>query len=162
MTQDNRIRPEDREALVQYLDGELDEEAAQALQARLANDPVLRQEAEALKRTWELLDYLPQPTLSETFTSRTLEKLETRQLAARRRRRVWQWALAAAWCCGLAASAFLGFHSSQRSLPPEEPEPTPEDISIYEHREYWHYYEKVDSLEFLKALDRERLFPEDS
>ncbi|MCS6976148.1 MAG: hypothetical protein NZM31_03940 [Gemmatales bacterium] len=162
MSDRDTLSPEDREALVQYLDGELDEEASRIFEARLASNPTLRREAETLKRTWELLDYLPRPTASETFTSRTLEKVETCRIKARRRSRVLRWVGGAAWAAALAAAAVVGFLTVQPPLPPEPFEPTPEDIRIYEHREYWHYYEKVDSLEFLKALERERLFTEDT
>lgn len=67
---------EQREAeLVAYLDGELDAKTARDLETKLENDPVLRQRADTLRRTWELLDFLPQPEPSATFTSRTLDKL---------------------------------------------------------------------------------------
>ncbi len=67
---------EQREAeLVAYLDGELDAKTARELETKLETDPVLRQRADTLRRTWELLDFLPQPEPSATFTSRTLDKL---------------------------------------------------------------------------------------
>src|SRR5262249_41070651 len=68
-----QLTDEDRANLVAYLDGELDAEAAQALEAKLSVDPTARAEADALKRTWELLDYLPRPEPSPSFTHRTLE-----------------------------------------------------------------------------------------
>ena len=67
---------EERDAeLVAYLDGELDAKTARDLETKLEADPALRQRAETLKRTWELLDFLPQPEPSTAFTSRTLDKL---------------------------------------------------------------------------------------
>src|SRR5229473_2045109 len=57
----SQLNEDERAELVAYLDGELNEEAAQVLEARLSREPDLRAEAEALKRTWELLDYLPRP-----------------------------------------------------------------------------------------------------
>lgn len=162
MSENNALSPEDREALVQYLDGEMDEEQARLFEERLASNPTLRQEADTLKRTWDLLDYLPRPVASETFTSRTLERVATCRMTVLRRQRVYRWIGGAAWAAGVAAAALLGFLTVRPPLPPEPFEPTPEDIRIYEHREYWHYYEKVESLEFLKALERERLFPEDT
>jgi anti-sigma factor RsiW len=61
--------------LVAYLDGEMDDETAAAFESRLQREPALQAQAEALKRTWELLDYLPQPEPSATFTSKTLDKI---------------------------------------------------------------------------------------
>src|SRR5579872_4488652 len=61
--------------LVAYLDGELDANAARKVEARLAADPQARSRATALKKTFELLDYLPKPEASAEFTSRTLDKI---------------------------------------------------------------------------------------
>ncbi len=61
--------------LVAYLDGELDADAARKVEARLQTDPDARARAEALKKSYDLLDYLPRPEPSPTFTTRTLEKL---------------------------------------------------------------------------------------
>ena len=61
--------------LVAYLDGELDPAAARKVEKRLATDPPLRAKAAALKKTYDLLDYLPQPEPSATFTTRTLDKI---------------------------------------------------------------------------------------
>lgn len=61
--------------LVAYLDGELDPAGARRVEARLANDPAARARATELKKTFDLLDYLPKPEPSPNFTTRTLEKL---------------------------------------------------------------------------------------
>ncbi|HTI51335.1 MAG TPA: hypothetical protein VL475_10300, partial [Planctomycetaceae bacterium] len=61
--------------LVAYLDGELDPAAARKVEKRLATDPTARARAAALKKTYDLLDYLPQPEPSATFTTRTLDKI---------------------------------------------------------------------------------------
>jgi hypothetical protein len=65
--------------LVAYLDGELDPAAARRIETRLAGDPQARAKAAALKKTFDLLDYLPKPEPSATFTSRTLDKLPALQ-----------------------------------------------------------------------------------
>jgi anti-sigma factor RsiW len=66
---------ERRAELVAYLDGELDEQTARGVEQRAQNDRALRIELEELKKTWELLDFLPQPDPSPNFTGRTLDKL---------------------------------------------------------------------------------------
>ncbi|MCS7021358.1 MAG: hypothetical protein NZU63_05985 [Gemmataceae bacterium] len=63
------------EELVAYLDGELPEEQARQIEQRLAADPQLRRRAILLKKTYELLDYLPRPEASPDFATRTLEKI---------------------------------------------------------------------------------------
>jgi hypothetical protein len=61
--------------LVAYLDGELDLAAARKIEVRLATDPAARAKAAALKKTFDLLDYLPKPDPSPNFTTKTLDKL---------------------------------------------------------------------------------------
>src|SRR6266436_275788 len=61
--------------LTAYLDGELDGKSARSLEARMNRDPAIRAEAEALQKTWQMLDYLPQPDPSTAFTSKTLERV---------------------------------------------------------------------------------------
>ncbi|HEY1192493.1 MAG TPA: hypothetical protein VGE74_33020 [Gemmata sp.] len=61
--------------LVAYLDGELDEAGARQVEARLARDPAVRARAAELKKSFDLLDYLPRPEPSPNFTTRTLDKL---------------------------------------------------------------------------------------
>lgn len=61
--------------LVAYLDGELDDQAADRLERRLVRDSGLRQRAELLDRTWHLLDSLEELTASGEFTQRTLASM---------------------------------------------------------------------------------------
>lgn len=61
--------------LVAYLDGELDPGAARAIEDRLANDPAARARAAELKKSFDLLDFLPRSEPSPTFATRTLDKL---------------------------------------------------------------------------------------
>ena len=61
------------EELVAYLDGELDPQAADAMASRLSLDPELRK-ADAYQRTWDILDVLPRPEPSSSFTTRTLSQ----------------------------------------------------------------------------------------
>lgn len=61
--------------LVAFLDGELDPVAARRVRAKLDADPALRARAAALKKSFDLLDYLPKPEPSPTFATRTLDKL---------------------------------------------------------------------------------------
>src|SRR5947209_1854609 len=108
MADERPLSDEERAELVAYLDGEADEATRRALEAKLSRDPQARAEAEALKRTWALLDFLPRPEPSTDFTTRTLTRVGavrpvasstavTRLLSApvTRRRRLW-WAGSAA------------------------------------------------------------------
>jgi hypothetical protein len=62
--------------LVAYLDGEQDQQASEQTGGKISLDPTIRAEADALKKTWDLLDYLPRPEPSPNFTERTLSRVE--------------------------------------------------------------------------------------
>src|SRR5438067_2053670 len=115
--------PDETADLVAYLDGELDERGAQAVEATLGRDPHARHEAETLRKTWDLLDYLPQPPApASDFTSRTLQRLEKVQapapppltptvaLAKRgdARRAIGRWLAVAALLAACAAAGYFG------------------------------------------------------
>ncbi len=161
MTQEPRLSDDDRAELIAYLDGELDEAAARAMEARLGRDAAARAEADALRRAWDLLDFLPHAEPSPSFTHRTLERVTARHAAAAtgmsRRRR---WGAAAGWAAGLAAAAAAGF-AAVTLLVPREPtdDDLVRDLRVLENKRL---YEQVDSVEFLKALDQPDLFGDDN
>src|SRR6266487_2718571 len=75
MTTPKPLSEQERADLVAYLDGEMGDRDARAMEAKINSDPVVRAEAEALQRTWDLLDYLPSQDPSPSFTHRTLERI---------------------------------------------------------------------------------------
>jgi anti-sigma factor RsiW len=164
------LNDEDRANLVAYLDGELDERAARALEARLATDPQARAEAESFRRTWEMLDYLPRAEASTTFTNRTLEKLAVqtgpRSLVRPPRRLPW-WLLAAGWAAALLLAAGGGLTAANLlwPRPPAVADDSAEvEAQIAQHRrvlENRRLYEHADDIDFLRALDHPDLFGDD-
>src|SRR6516165_2932506 len=62
--------------LVAFLDGELDAPGNEAVEAKISLDSTVRAEADALKRAWDLLDYLPRPEPTANFTERTVSRIE--------------------------------------------------------------------------------------
>ena len=115
-----RLTDEERADLVAFLDGELTGEAARSIEARISLDPQTRAEAESLKRTWDLLDFLPRPEPSPSFTERTMSKLVPVVDAPRpavprfRRARV---VLGAGWAAALLLSAWAGY-AGYRAITP--------------------------------------------
>jgi len=67
--------PGDDTELTAYLDGELEEHSAREVEARLARDPEARRRADDLKKSYDLLDYLPKREPSADFATRTITKL---------------------------------------------------------------------------------------
>jgi hypothetical protein len=160
MPLDPRLSDEDRANLVAYLDGELDQRSAQALEAKLNLHPGNREEAEALRRTWQLLDYLPRPEASPVFTSQTLDRIAV--LPARTFRLgvgAWQpWALGIGWALVLVVAALGGFAGGKvwpHRLTHDEhsrtdlDEPSAQDLRVIQNQ---HFYAAVEDLPFLRSL----------
>ena len=146
--------------LVAYLDGELDAESSQRVEARLATDPEFRQRLRNLEQVWDSLDYLPRAELNEEFTHSTLEMVATeidrdvtQQLVAapRSRRRRWLWGASS-----VAAACLAGFLVLQWTLP-DPNEALVQDLPILNRLDI---YRETGSLEFLLELDRSGIFTE--
>jgi len=151
-----------REELVAYLDGELDAEQSRRVEERAAAEPNARQMLQELDRTWHMLDELDSPATSEDFTCTTLEMValaaaddveKAKAQQPRRRRRAALWA--AAGLFGAAAAGFL----IVASLVPDPNTQLLRDLPILENYEQYH---EIDSIEFLRALNNEKLFPKDA
>jgi anti-sigma factor RsiW len=162
------LSDEERATLVAYLDGELDDEAARQVEARISRDPAVRAEVESMKRTWELLDYLPRAEPSLSFTHRTVSLVTAERRAWRQARRRWRRGLfGVGWAAAVLLAALAGYSGFTR-LAPREPteEQLARDLRVLENQQL---YEKVlvgdsarDSLDFLKALDQPDLFGDDN
>lgn len=154
MTHPAPLSEPERVELIAYLDGELHGEAAAAVEARLARDPAARAEAESLKRTWELLDFLPQPAPSPSFAARTMSRLGPVALPAPRRRgrlvRVAGWAAA-------VVAAGLGGYFGYQWLSPREPGEAElvRDLRLIENKRH---YDVIEEVEFIKGLEAADLF----
>jgi anti-sigma factor RsiW len=149
---------EDPERLVAYLDGELDEDEAREMEIRLSRDPTTRAEAEALRRTWELLDHLPRPEPSPNFTHRTLERV-TGGVSSSRPRQPRHWPRWVAYAAGVLLALMSGYLAGFHMIPwkPSEKD-LARDLRLIEN---YRLYEHVDSLDFLRELDHPDLFGDD-
>jgi hypothetical protein len=111
-----------------------------------------------------LLDYLPRPEPSASFTHRTLSRLAP-AVAVRPRPTRWQrWrrpVLGAGWAAALALAAVGGYAGYQRLAPPREPgeQELVRDLRIIENKRY---YDGVEDIDFLRALDQPDLFGDDN
>ena len=166
------LNDDEKAELVAYLDGELDETATQAVEAKIAADPDARAELDALKQTWGMLDFLPKASPSVNFTNRTLERLtlENVRLPATKtmpiapsRRSGW---MVASWIAALLLTASAGFFATTRFWPaPAKLEPIPDaDLPLVQHLpivEKWRWYENADDLDFVKKLNHPDLFGEE-
>ena len=156
-----RLTDEDRENLVAYLDGELDESTARTLEAKLTLDSGARDEAEALRQAWSLLDYLPQAEPSTTFTHRTLEKLALRTGGLSRRAPAL-WPMRLAWAAGVVLALTVGFGAARLIGRPGDPPEVDEHLVSHPGAiDRVRHLEQVEDLNFLQELDHPDLFGEE-
>jgi hypothetical protein len=150
MSELSPLSEQERADLVAYLDGELHGEAARAVEAKLSLDPAARAEADCLRRTWGLLDFLPQPQPSLRFTHRTLQRLAPLRLDEQRRWQRWRtWCLGLGWMAALLLAGWAGYAGYNRLVPRLSGEPQGPDEGI------------VD-LDFWRALEAADLFGDDA
>jgi anti-sigma factor RsiW len=166
MSNPSRLSETEQADLVAFLDGELVGEAARAMEAKLNLNPAMRAEAEALKRTWELLDFLPRPEPSPSFTHQTLSRLKPLQQADAAKSRPWRqpnWRtmlFAGGWAAALLLSLMAGYQGYVH-LVPHEPGDAElvRELRLIENKQY---YDLIDNVAFLRQLDQPDLFADDS
>ena len=145
-----------------YLDGELGGEAARLLEAKLSLNPEARAEAETLRRTWEMLDYLPRPEPSPSFTHKTLERLAPLRAAqaAGGWRRWRNPVFGLGWAAALVLASLGGYGGFNHFAPhhPDEQDLI-RDLRIIENKRL---YDLADDLQFLEALDHPDLFGDET
>lgn len=167
MSDTSALNDDDREDLVAYLDGELDEigaDKANQLESRLNLEAGVRAEADALKRTWDLLDYLPKPEASASFTNRTLDKLSVRetQRALRPLRRRRRWLIGTGWAAAVILAALGGYVAALHYFPTEPRErDLVRELRLIENMRFYEAVEPIaddQPLKFLEELARPELF----
>src|SRR5436190_13756244 len=106
------LSDDERDELVAYLDGEVDAETARAVEAKLNRDPRIRTEADALRKSYDLLDFLPRPEPSPSFTQRTMTRASVAYpgLTGTVVRPAWRrWALGLGWAAALLIAGVAGY-----------------------------------------------------
>ena len=163
MPEQPSLSDRERADLVAYLDGELKGEAARKVETQLALNPGARAEADALKRTWELLDFLPRPEPSVDFTHRTVSQIVPVGAGAKAAATVpyrRPWLFSAGWAAAVLMAALTGY-TGTRLLVPKQPgeQDLVRDLSIIENKRL---YELAEDMDFLRQLDSPDLFGEDT
>jgi hypothetical protein len=155
-------QPDVTEELSAYLDGELTPSERSRIEQRLGQDAAYREELQRLERAWDLLDRLPRADVGEAFTRTTIEMVAVAAsedlataLAAEPKRRRRQWLVAA----GFLVAASAGGLVIGRTLWPDPNRKLLEDLPVIENFEQYH---QADSVDFLRKLQTEKLFPEET
>ena len=150
----------DDETLVAYLDGELDESDTAQLEARLANEPGLRDRLHSLQQTWDLLDSLPEVRTPESFTRSTIE-FAVRQVANETRaRRPWltRWLPLLLSTTAMALTGTVAYQAvrTARNAPYRE---LVRDLRVIENFDLYRTADRnLDFVEFLTKLHQAQLF----
>jgi anti-sigma factor RsiW len=162
MTEFSPLDDDERAELIAYLDGELDAKSARRIEAKLNTDPAIRAEAESLKRTWDLLDYLPKSEPSPTFTHRTMQRVTAVQTRTTKIQLgyAWRpWALGVGWAAAVLLAGAAGFAAMTRLQPKEmNDDGLVRELRIIENKRL---YEAAEEMEFLRQLDDPDLFGDD-
>ncbi len=154
-----RLTQDQRENLVAYLDGELEDTESQEIDRILARSDVARHEVEALSRAWEMLDLLPKPNASSAFTEKTMTTLRLEDVSTNFADQPWfifvrRGAVATIWLTAIAASAVIGLLATWQWYPNPYRDLL-EELPVVKQLDV---YSEVESVEFLQALQREGLF----
>jgi anti-sigma factor RsiW len=158
MAKITRLTSEQRENLVAYLDGELDEPTSQSVEQVLAESVVARHDVDMLSRTWDLLNVLPGIKASEEFSRKTLTSIRaaeaprTSSFGAAAARHVRRGVVLAAWLALVAAFGVAGFEASRRFIP-DETEQLLDDYDVILRLDE---YTEVGDVEFLRILNANR------
>jgi anti-sigma factor RsiW len=158
MTKPAPLNDDDRADLSAYLDGELEGKAAREMAARISLDPQVRAEAAALKQTWELLDYLPRPEPSPTFTHRTVERLSASRPTTGPRR-TWPLLFGLGWAAAVLLAAAGGFAGVALYPKDRTEEHLARDLRVIENRRL---YEPIEDIDYLWELSNAELFGEET
>ncbi|WP_165221242.1 anti-sigma factor family protein [Aquisphaera insulae] len=159
---EQRLNPEERGNLTAYIDGELTENEARSIATKLSLSGTARRELESLKKTWELLEYLPRPPASDGFPDRTMESIRAIEAPSTSWtqdadfwfRQGWKLTL----CLAVTLAALASGYAFSRWGLPDPAERLARDRSIAEHLDE---YQEVGSFEFLEALVRSREMSDD-
>lgn len=104
-----KLTPQEQENLTAYLDHELDDAGAEQVTADLSRRAEVRKEAETLRKTWELLDYLPRPQAPKSFTEQTLTRLSSTKGILLQQGMKWRRYAIAGWAACLLTAGAFGF-----------------------------------------------------
>jgi hypothetical protein len=162
MNASEKLTSQQRDNLVAYLDGELDDASTEEIEQTLAHSAEARHEVDMLTRTWELLDTLPKSKASDEFSERTLSSIKVNDIKqsgfgwfhpANWRRHMYP----IFWGFSLIVAATVGFSVLRYGISGES-EQLVEELPLIDN---YNVYSDIVDVEFLQELQKSGLFEED-
>ncbi len=149
--------PEWKRNMVAYLDGELSERDMQDLDDLLVSDSDARSDAEQLRQTWDLLDVLPRPMVTDEFSAQPLATIQAVKDDAPPEPSPWRQRglLAIVWLLLLSASGVAGVWLSDYL----NPDSTTELMANLPVLERLDQYQSIGDLTFVESLAETGRFP---
>ena len=158
----SRLTSEDRENIIAYLDGELDDGATRRIESVLVQSSVARNDVEVLSRTYDLLDELPRPDAPADFVERTLATAKLEEVRAPLTSQPWfrvarQYVILLSWTAIMIAAATLGAWGVNVAKPNPD-EVLIEELPLIENLDV---YREVGNVQFLNQLSSQQSLLED-
>jgi hypothetical protein len=158
-----RLTPDERADLIAYIDGELPETNSRSIATKLIHSATARREVEMLEKTWQLLDYLPRPRVTDQFAERTISHIQRLELKGNLlgpALAAWSGVLGRAVAYLVIGAVFLGLgYALVRWVWPDPTSRLVQDLTLAEHLDE---YLEVGSFQFLSQLAESREFAADS
>ena len=154
-----RLNAEQREDLVAYLDGELPDSKSHQIDEIIAKSEVARHDVEALARSFELLDVLPEIRAADDFVTKTLTNLKSMDQPYILTEQWWfpylyRLTSITCWLVAIAACGWVGYQSTRNWIPSPD-EDILRELPIIESLDR---YQEIGDVDFLKELKRRNVF----
>lgn len=167
MAKIRRLKPEQRDNLVAYLDQELSPGETNEIDQALIDSPVARHEVEMLTRTWEMLELLPNQTASDEFTETTMQTVRLSEESQPTFTiedyypQIRTGVMALTWLVCVTLASWAGFMiANEWTANPTDQ--LIEDLPIIQNYDQYRSLEvdNAEKIDFLKELDRRGLLDE--
>ncbi len=157
----HRLTTEQRENLIAYIDGELEQETMRDIEKTLADNPVATHEVDVLKKTWSMLDYLERPEASEKLIEQTLTSIQVYRTGEKFALPAWwnqakQGMISVTSVAGILLAAYLGYVASAELIPSPANE-IAKDLQVIEK---YDELQEIGSLAYLNLIKKNNLVDE--
>ncbi|HWL10672.1 MAG TPA: hypothetical protein VNQ76_19855 [Planctomicrobium sp.] len=152
-----RLTSEDRENLAAYLDGELDEDGTRRIESVLTASEVARNDVDVLARTYEMLDLLPRPQITQDFTERTLASARLREHRKPISQQAWfltaqRIGVLGLWGIAMLITGMAGYSITNRWIPRQD-DVLLKQLPMIQNLDV---YAESGSIEFLQELSSQK------